>query len=204
MKMNKGILFVISAPSGCGKGTILKEIFERVDNLHYSVSATTRKPREGEVDGVNYYFLSREKFEDKIRLGGMFEYAEFCGNYYGTPKEKVFEKLDAGVNVILEIETVGAMKVKEAYPDAVMIFILPPSVKTLKDRLIGRGTETEDVINRRVGEAAAEIAKAYKYDYVIINDDLMTAVSDLETIMKSAEFLTKLNTNTIKGVLEKC
>lgn len=204
MKMNKGILFVISAPSGCGKGTILKEIFERVDNLHYSVSATTRKPREGEVDGVNYYFLSREEFEDKIRLGGMFEYAEFCGNYYGTPKEKVFEKLDAGVNVILEIETVGAMKVKEAYPDAVMIFILPPSVKTLKDRLIGRGTETEDVINRRVGEAAAEIAKAYKYDYVIINDDLMTAVSDLETVMKSAEFLTKLNTNTIKGVLEKC
>lgn len=202
--MNKGILFVISAPSGCGKGTILKELFQRMDNLHYSVSATTRKPREGEIDGVNYYFLTHEEFEEKIHSGGMFEYAEFCGNYYGTPKEKVFEKINAGIDVILEIETIGAMKVKEDYPDAVMIFILPPSVKTLRDRLIGRGTETRDVIDQRVGEAASEIAKAYKYDYVVVNDDLMTAVSDLETVMKSAKFLTKLNANTIEGVLEKC
>lgn len=204
MMMNKGILFVISAPSGCGKGTILKELFQRVDNLHYSVSATTRNPREGEVDGVNYYFISRNEFETKISSGGMFEYAEFCGNYYGTPKQKVFEKLDAGVNVILEIETIGAMKVKEAYPEAVTVFILPPSIKTLKDRLVGRGTESQDVIERRVGEAAAEISKAYKYDYVIVNDDLMKAVFDLETVIKSAEFMTKLNTNTIEGVLKKC
>lgn len=202
--MNKGILFVISAPSGCGKGTILKELFRRVDNLHYSVSATTRKPREGEVDGVNYYFVSRNEFEDKINSGGMFEYAEFCGNYYGTPKQKVFEKLDAGVNVILEIETIGAMKVKETYPEAVTVFILPPSIRILKDRLVGRGTESQDVIERRVGEAAAEISKAYKYDYVIVNDDLMKAVFDLETVIKSAEFMTKLNTNTIEGVLKKC
>ncbi len=200
--MNKGVLYVISAPSGCGKGTILKELFKRMDNLHYSVSATTRAPREGEIDGVNYYFTSREKFEEDIANGGMFEYAEFCGNYYGTPKQKVFEKIDAGISVILEIETVGAMKVKEAYPDAVMIFILPPKVATLRERLIGRGTETEDVIEKRVGEAEAEIKKAYQYDFVLINDDLIEAVDGLETIMKSVKYITKLNHKTIEGVLD--
>ena len=186
--MNKGILYVISAPSGCGKGTILAEIFKRMDNLHYSVSATTRSPRVDE-------------FENMIRNGGMLEYAEFCGNYYGTPKEKVLEKLNAGISVILEIETIGAMKVKEAYPEANLIFILPPSVDTLRQRLIGRGTETMDVIEKRVGEAEAEIKKAYNYDFVIINDDLMEAVDGLETIMKSVKYMTKINNETIEGVL---
>lgn len=199
--MNKGILYVISAPSGCGKGTILAEIFKRMDNLHYSVSATTRLPRVGEVDGVNYYFSTREQFEDMIHNDGMLEYAEFCGNYYGTPKEKVLEKLDAGISVILEIETIGAMKVKEAYPEAVLIFILPPSVDTLRQRLIGRGTEALDVIEKRVGEAEAEIKKAYNYDFVIINDDLTEAVDGLETIMKSVKYMTKINNETIEGVL---
>lgn len=199
--MNKGILYVISAPSGCGKGTILAEIFKRTDNLHYSVSATTRSPRAGEIDGVNYYFSTRDEFENMIRNGGMLEYAEFCGNYYGTPKAKVLEKLDAGISVILEIETIGAMKVKEAYPEAVLIFILPPSVDTLRQRLIGRGTETMDVIEKRVGEAEAEIKKAYNYDFVIINDDLMEAVDGLETIMKSVKYMTKINNETIEGVL---
>ncbi len=200
--MNKGILYVISAPSGCGKGTILAELFKRMDNLHYSVSATTRASREGEIDGKNYYFISREEFENKIADGGMLEYAEFCGNYYGTPKDKVFEKLNEGISVILEIETVGAMKVKEAYPDAVMIFILPPKVATLRERLIGRGTETLDVIEKRVGEAEAEIKKAYNYDYVLVNDDLNEAVDGLETIMKSVKYITKLNYKTIEGVLD--
>lgn len=199
--MNKGILYVISAPSGCGKGTILAEIFKRMDNLHYSVSATTRSPRVGEIDGVNYYFSTRDEFENMINNGGMLEYAEFCGNYYGTPKEKVLEKLNAGISVILEIETIGAMKVKEAYPEAVLIFILPPSVDTLRQRLIGRGTEAMDVIEKRVGEAEAEIKKAYNYDFVIINDDLMEAVDGLETIMKSVKYMTKINNETIEGVL---
>lgn len=199
---NKGILYVISAPSGCGKGTILGEIMKSFDNIHFSVSATTRLPREGEQNGINYYFISREEFEAEIGCGGMLEYAEFCGNYYGTPRSKVFEKLDAGFDVILEIETVGAMKVKKAYPDAVLVFILPPNVETLRKRLIGRGTETIDVIERRVGEAANEIEKAYNYDFVIINDDLTDAVERLSNVMKSCKYMTKFNTNTIKGVLD--
>ncbi len=200
--MNKGILYVISAPSGCGKGTILTELFKRTDNLHYSVSATTRAPREGEIDGKSYYFITRDEFEKKIADGGMFEYAEFCGNYYGTPKDKVFEKLNEGISVILEIETIGAMKVKEAYPEAVMIFILPPKVSTLRERLIGRGTETLDVIEKRVGEAESEIRKSYNYDYILVNDDLDEAVDGLETIMKSVKYITKLNHKTIEGVLD--
>lgn len=198
---NKGTLYVISAPSGCGKGTILSEVLKNFKNIHYSVSATTRQPREGELNGVNYYFITREEFETEISNGGMFEYAEFCGNYYGTPKAKVMEKLDLGIDVILEIETVGAMKVKESYPDAVLIFILPPSIDTLKERLIGRGTEALDVIDRRVGEAASEIEKSYNYDYVLVNDNLIDAIEGLEIIMKSCKYMTKFNSNTIKGVL---
>ncbi len=199
--MNKGILYVISAPSGCGKGTILSEVLKNFKNIHYSVSATTRKPRYGEVNGVNYYFISREEFESEIENGGMFEYAEFCGNYYGTPKAKVYEKLDQGFDVILEIETVGAMKIKEAYPEAVLIFILPPNIDALRQRLIGRGTEAMEVIECRVGEAASEIEKSYDYDFVLINDNLMDAIEGLETIMKSCKYMTKFNSNTIKGVL---
>ena len=198
---NKGTLYVISAPSGCGKGTILSEVLKNFKNIHYSVSATTRKPREGELNGVNYYFITRDEFEEEIANGGMFEYAEFCGNYYGTPKAKVMEKLDSGIDVILEIETVGAMKVKESYPDAVLIFILPPSIDTLRERLIGRGTEALDVIDRRVGEAASEIEKSYNYDYVLVNDNLIDAIEGLEIIMKSCKYMTKFNSNTIKGVL---
>lgn len=198
---NKGTLYVISAPSGCGKGTILSEVLKNFKNIHYSVSATTRQPREGEKNAINYYFITREEFETEISNGGMLEYAEFCGNYYGTPKAKVMEKLDSGIDVILEIETVGAMKVKESYPDAVLIFILPPSIDTLRERLIGRGTEALDVIDRRVGEAASEIEKSYNYDYVLVNDNLIEAIEGLEIIMKSCKYMTKFNSNTIKGVL---
>lgn len=198
---NKGTLYVISAPSGCGKGTILSEVLKNFKNIHYSVSATTRQPREGEKNAINYYFITREEFETEISNGGMLEYAEFCGNYYGTPKAKVMEKLDSGIDVILEIETVGAMKVKESYPDAVLIFILPPSIDTLRERLIGRGTEALDVIDRRVGEAASEIEKSYNYDYVLVNDNLIDAIEGLEIIMKSCKYMTKFNSNTIKGVL---
>lgn len=200
--MNKrGMLYVVSAPSGCGKGTILSEVFKRNKNIFYSVSATTRLPREGEVDGVNYFFMTKEQFKNLAENGQMLEYAEFCGNFYGTPRSAVEEKLDAGYDVVLEIETKGAMLVKERMPEATLIFILPPSVKELKRRLNKRGTETEDVINQRVSEAVGEIKKAYDYDYVMMNDELSDAIDDFISIMKVAK-LEKNNKNTIDEVLE--
>lgn len=197
----RGMLYVVSAPSGCGKGTILSEVFKRNESIFYSVSATTRLPREGEVDGVNYFFMTKEQFKNLAENGQMLEYAEFCGNFYGTPRSAVEEKLDAGYDVVLEIETKGAMLVKERMPEATLIFILPPSVKELKRRLNKRGTETDDVINQRVSEAVGEIKKAYDYDYVMMNDELSDAIDDFISIMKVAK-LEKNNKNTIDEVLE--
>ncbi len=202
--MSKGVLYVLSAPSGCGKGTVLKELFGRNDNIYYSISATTRAPREGEENGVSYYFVTKERFLELIESGGMLEYAEFCGNYYGTPRKAIEDRLEQGCDVVLEIETAGAMKVKRACPEAVLIFMLPPSIEVLKHRLIGRGTDSEEVIKRRVSEAEREIHMSYKYDYVFVNDELSKAVDDLENIMKSAKYLVSQNKDLIKGVLEKC
>ncbi len=200
----RGVLYVFSAPSGCGKGTVLTEIRKRMPELKYSVSATTREPREGEVDGVHYYFVSRERFDELVETGGMLEHATFCGNSYGTPKEKVFECLENGIDVILEIETKGAMMVKESYPEAVMIFMLPPSIEELRNRLENRHSETEEVINGRVQEATREIALAENYDYVFVNDDISEAVDTLYGIMTASKNLVKFNSELIKGVLEKC
>lgn len=200
--MNRGMLYVVSAPSGCGKGTILGEVFKNNPNVFYSVSATTRNPREGEVDGVNYFFLSRDKFLELVDNNGMLEYAEFCGNMYGTPKSAVEEKLASGCDVILEIETKGAKQIKKKMPDATLIFILPPSVKELKRRLNKRGTETEDVIEKRVSEAKGEIEQAYDYDYVMMNGDLDEAVKDFVAIMKAAKLEKSKTKNTIDEVLE--
>lgn len=202
--MNKGTLYVLSAPSGCGKGTVLGELFKKADNVFYSVSATTRAPREGEVDGVNYYFVTKERFLELVKSGGMLEYATFVDNYYGTPKAPIERKLAEGKDVILEIETAGAMMVKSVCPEAVLIFMLPPSIEALAQRLRGRGTETEDVIQKRVMEAYREIRLAYNYDYVFVNDELSEAVDDLMMIMKSAKHLVSKNKDIIKGVLEKC
>lgn len=202
--MNRGTLYIISAPSGTGKGTIVSEVLKADPNIKFSVSATTRAPREGETDGVNYYFISRERFKDLISSGGMLEYAEFCGNFYGTPKQAVFDRLDAGNDVILEIETVGAMKVKAAYPESVSIFILPPSVSELRRRLKKRATDSDEVIESRVAEAAREIEKSADYDFIVVNDDLDRAIQDVKTVMKAAKNLTKLNKDTIEGVLNKC
>lgn len=200
--MSKGLLIVVSAPSGCGKGTLLAEVLKN-DNFYYSVSATTRAPREGEVNGVNYHFTSKEDFEKLIASGGVLEYAQYCGNYYGTPRKAVEDKLAEGKDVILEIEVQGAMKIKQSCPEAVFVFILPPSVETLKERLEKRGTETADVIAKRVAEARGEIEKAYNYDYVIVNDDLDTAVSQFIEAVEAEKLTVKRSTELIDRVLGK-
>ena len=200
--MNKGKLFVVSAPSGCGKGTILFEVLNNNKNLFYSVSATTRTPREGEIDGVNYYFLSKDEFKREIDNGGMLEYAQYCDNFYGTPKKKVVEKLEQGIDVILEIETKGAMQVKGVMPEAVLIFILPPSVLELRRRLNKRGTEEESVIEKRVKEAEDEMRRAFNYDYIIMNDELDKAIEDFEAVLKASKLTKENNKNMIEEVLK--
>ena len=199
--MSKGTLFIGSGPSGCGKGTVLAEILKQ-DNVYYSVSATTRAPRPGEINGVNYHFLSKDEFEKLIENGGMLEYANYCGNYYGTPKKPVEDMLAEGKNVILEIEVQGALKVMEKCPEAVSVFILPPSLKELRRRLHKRGTETEEVIEKRIGEAAGEIRKAVNYDYVMINGELEIAVSDLLSIINSQKLKKENSEYLIDEVLE--
>lgn len=193
------LLIVVSAPSGCGKGTILEQVLKN-DNFYYSVSATTRKPREGETDGVNYSFLSNEEFERLIAEDGVLEYASFCGNYYGTPKKAVYDKLDEGKDVILEIEVQGAMKIKEKCPEAVFLFILPPSLETLRKRLEKRGTEAPEVIEKRISRASEEIKEAYKYDYIIVNDDLDRAVDDVLAVIRAEKMTVRRSGETIKRV----
>ena len=199
--MNKGILIVVSAPSGCGKGTILAEVMKD-EKFYYSVSATTRSPRPGETDGVNYHFLGREQFEELIKTGGMLEYAEYCGNYSGTPRDKVLEKINEGKNVILEIEVQGAMQIREKCPEAVFVFIAPPSVAELRNRLEKRGTETPEVINQRVSEAAQEISFAYRYDYVVVNNILEDAVNDFISVIRAEELKAENQKNIIDEVLK--
>lgn len=168
--LKRGRLVVVSGPSGVGKGTVLKYVLER-DDFVYSVSATTRNPREGELDGINYFFLSRDRFEEMITCGELIEYAEYNGNYYGTPRFFVEEMLSSGKNVILEIEVKGAMQVKKVMPDATFIFIAPENRGILEARLRGRGTETEDVIAGRLKIAENEIKACLMYDYIVVNRD---------------------------------
>ena len=187
MKLNnRGLLVVISGPSGVGKGTVRKALFEMPKhNLTYSISMTTRKMRPGEVDGKDYYFVSKEEFEGKIKDGKFLEYAEFVGNYYGTPLDKVNEQLDAGNEVVLEIEVEGAQQVKEKMPDCVMIFIVPPGKQALYDRLKGRGTESEEVIQERIAKANREFAKANLYDYIVVNDEVNNAADRIMAIIRA-------------------
>lgn len=168
--MNKGKLIILSGPSGSGKGTVVKELVSGGDFV-VSISATTRAPREGEVDGVNYFFLSREAFEEKIKQDGFLEHAEYSGNYYGTPKKLVYDKLNAGINVILEIEVQGALKVKSVCPDALMIMISPPTYENLEKRLRGRGDTKEEDIIKRLEIAKTELETSQKYDYLVLNYD---------------------------------
>ncbi|HIT80128.1 MAG TPA: guanylate kinase [Candidatus Faecivivens stercorigallinarum] len=180
--MSKGILLVLSGPSGSGKGTILGE-YSKDHPLYFSVSNTTRAPRPGEIDGVHYHFISREEFENKIAAGGMLEYAQYCDNYYGTPRDKVEEQTAKGVNVMLDIETQGAMNVRAACPEAVLCFVVPPSMEVLRHRLTRRGTEDEKTVNKRLAQALNEIRLIDRYDFVVINDALEDAVADFAEIV---------------------
>ncbi len=184
----KGKLFVYAGASGVGKGTIMKELLKKDESIKLSVSATTRLPREGEVDGREYFFVTRQKFEEMIANDGFLEHAQYCDNYYGTPKAYVDEKLNEGYNVFLEIELQGAQNVLNMRPDAVSIFILPPSVEELERRLRDRGTETEDAILKRLSQAKVEMDHAKMYKYTVVNDDLQKAVEDvLEIVNKETK-----------------
>ncbi len=179
----KGLLIVVSGPSGAGKGTICKEVLSRRDDIFVSTSATTREPRKGEVEGVNYFFITREDFEKKIEEEAFIEYAEVYTNLYGTPKDTVLEKLNKGENILLEIDIQGALQVKKRYPEGVFIFILPPSMKELKNRIIGRGSETPESLERRFSSAYEEIEFVNQYDYYIINDQVKKAADLMESII---------------------
>ncbi|MBD8035485.1 guanylate kinase [Solibacillus sp. A46] len=184
MKKQRGLLIVLSGPSGVGKGTVRKELFSQPDtNYEYSISMTTRNPREGEVDGVDYFFRTREEFEALIEQGGLLEHAEFVGNYYGTPLAYVQETLEAGRDVFLEIEVQGAAQIREKAPDALFIFLAPPSITELEQRLVGRGTETEDVIARRIATAREEVEMMSLYDYVVENDQVYNACDKINAII---------------------
>lgn len=187
MKLNhKGLLIVLSGPSGVGKGTVRKALFERMThNIEYSISMTTRKMREGEVDGKDYYFVTEEEFLKQIEDGNLLEYARFVGNYYGTPLDKVQQELEVGNEVLLEIEVQGALQVKEKMPDAVFIFLAPPTFDALTKRLTRRGTESADIIKERVEKAHREIMMANQYDYIVVNDEIENAVDKILSIIRA-------------------
>ena len=185
----RGLLIVLSGPSGVGKGTVRKAIFDSEENdFQYSISMTTRKQREGEVDGVDYYFRSREEFEAMIEAGEMLEYAEYVGNYYGTPLTYVNQTLDEGKDVFLEIEVQGAKQVKDKVPDGVFIFLTPPDLAELKSRIIGRGTDEMSVIEERMAVAREEIEMMALYDYAVVNDEVPLAVQRIKDIIASEHF----------------
>ncbi len=188
----KGLLFIISGPAGSGKGTIVSRVRE-LAQFDFSVSATTRKPRPTEENGVHYYFIDKSDFEQKIADGEMLEYAQYVGNYYGTPRKPVEDALANGRNIVLDIEVKGALQVKEKMPDAVMIYILPPDYDTLLARIRGRGTESEEVIQKRMSEARIEIETFPKYDYVVINDTIEQAAADVLSILRTENMRTFRN-----------
>ena len=179
---HSGKLFIISGPSGAGKGTICQRLIADT-KVELSVSMTTRNPRPGEVEGINYYFTSKEEFQREIAAGGFLEHAQVYGNYYGTPKAKVIEKLSQGIDVVLEIDIQGALNVKEAYPNGIFIFILPPSMHELRKRITGRGSETEEAINLRLSQTLKEISYIDKYDYCVVNGELEEAVDRVKSIV---------------------
>lgn len=198
----EGILVVISGFAGTGKGTLVKGLLEKYDNYALSVSMTTRNPRPGEENGVSYFFVSREEFEETIAADGLIEYASYCDNYYGTPKAYVEEQLKAGKDVILEIEIQGALKIRKIYPTALLLFVMPPSAQILRERLIGRGTETPEVVKKRMDRAAQESEGIEEYDYIVVNDKIEQCIEDTHAIIEAAHCKPFRNERFIQTVRE--
>ena len=200
--MSKGKLLVLSGPSGVGKGTVLGELMKRRTDMCFSVSATTRSPREGEVDGVNYFFVSKERFEEMIQNNELLEYAQFVSNSYGTPRAYVEQQLEKGLNVILDIEVQGARNIVNMIPDAVSVYVIPPSYEELERRLRGRGTETEEQIQGRLQTAIEEAKAADFYRYIVVNDKLEEAVNELDAIMTAEKIGYDNRKNIVKEVFK--
>lgn len=198
--MSKGVLTVISGFSGAGKGTLMKRLTRDYDNYALSVSMTTRTPREGERDGIEYFFVDTETFKERIQQGRMLEYACYCGNYYGTPKDYVQEQLEAGRNVILEIEIQGALQIRKLMPDCLLLFVTPPSAAQLKSRLEGRGTESPEVIAKRLARAVEESEGIEAYDYIVINDDLEECVKQIHSMVQNARYTPARQETLIKEI----
>lgn len=198
--MRKGLLILISGPSGTGKGTVCDLLRKNHPEISYSISATTRQPRAGEQDGVNYYFYDKEKFRQMIEAGELLEWAEVYGNYYGTPKQNVLDRLNAGEDILLEIDTQGALNVMQAVPEGLFIFLLPPSLEELAARLKGRGSETEESLHRRLGAAVDEIKIAHKYRYVVVNDTVENAVEAIAGIIEAEHHRSDLNNELLAGL----
>ena len=199
----KGNLIVISGPSGTGKGTIVKEILKKDDNLVISVSATTRSPRTGELNGKDYHFLNKDDFKALIKNDGLLEYAEYCDNFYGTPKSVVEKALNNGNDVILEIEVQGAQKIREKCPDSVSIFVAPPSMQELRARLKNRSTESDDIIDKRTAQAAIELKCANDYNYIVVNDRLDKCVQDVLSIINAERYKTDRMSSFINELSQK-
>ena len=202
--MSKGTVLIVSGPSGSGKDTILKEVFKEIPEIKFSISSITRNMRDGEVEGEKYNFVSVEKFLDMIKNDDLLEYNKYLDNYYGTPRKPVEEVLNNGGEIIIEVDVNGAASIREKLPEAVSVFIMPPSFNVLKNRLSGRGTESEELVNKRLNEALNEISRASEYDYVVVNDALSEAVSDLVAIIKSERYRINKKLNIINEVLSKC
>ncbi|WP_042223819.1 guanylate kinase [Oceanobacillus manasiensis] len=198
----KGILFILSGPSGVGKGTVRKELFDQATELKYSISMTTRNIRHGETDGVDYFFKSKEEFEELINQNELLEYAKYVNNYYGTPRTYVEQTLAAGYDVFLEIEVQGALQVKENFPEGVFIFLFPPSLEELKNRIVSRGTESSDLVLNRLKEARKEIEMMDAYDYVVVNDQVEHAVSKVQSIIQSEHLKRERVAKQYKKLLE--
>ena len=202
--MNKGVVFIISGPSGSGKDTLMVELFKKRPEIKFSISSITRGMREGEVEGVKYNFISKEQFEQMIKEDKLLEYNSYVGNYYGTPKKPVMDEIEKGNDILIEVDVNGAAQIKEKMPEAVSMFIMPPSFEELERRLSGRGTESEELIRKRMQSSLSEIKRASEYDYIIVNDDIATAVDDIISVMKSCQLRQENQKHIIEEVLGKC
>lgn len=201
--MRKGRVYIISGPSGSGKDTVMKKIFEKLPEIAFSISSITRPMRPGEVEGEKYNFISRERFLEMIANDELLEHNIFVGNYYGTPKAPVVDCIEKGQDILIEVDVNGAVQIREKMPEVISIFIMPPSLEVLKNRLTGRGTDSAEVIEKRLNEALREIAGAVDYDYIVVNDDLDTAVNDFVSIVSVDKFKTDRNIQLINKILNK-